>query len=60
LLCLEAVVVIVLCCVVQQLTPVLGHVVLECQKRLDYVTRSGEKRGHKPPTLDEITQSLVS
>jgi len=39
---------------------VLSRFAARCQKRLDCITRSGPKRGLKQPTLDEITQSLVS
>jgi len=34
--------------------------VVQCQRRLDYIMKSGAKRGLKLPTVDEITQSLVS
>ena len=38
----------------------LHLVAAQCQRRLDYITKSGAKRGVKLPTIDEITQSLVS
>ena len=38
----------------------LSRFAVECQKRLDCITKSGAKRGLRQPTLDEITQSLVT
>ena len=33
--------------------------VVQCQRRLDYIMKSGAKRGLKLPSVEEITQSLV-
>ena len=37
----------------------LHPLAVQCQRRLDYIVKSGAKRGLKLPTIDEITQSLV-
>ena len=37
----------------------LQSLIVQCQRRLDYVIKSGAKRGLKQPTVDEVTQSLV-
>jgi len=44
-------------CVLQA---VVSRCAVQCQRRLDYITKSGAKRGRRQPTIDEITQSLVS